>query len=631
MPLDFNSPHLRVVDGLDKDEIKRRLESDIRNVVLKLYPQVKIRPGARDVRIADPSGDPGNSMSIALTSDVPGQWIDHATDEKGDVFTLIERALGLSSFSEVLKEANALAGGTLTSRQSVHQAEQRAKPPAPKKTKIDEVQYVYTTATGDPIVTVHKNIYEGGKKDFRIYRHSDGSWKAPVVRPLYNIPGIIKADTVVFVEGEKCAQALIDQGVTATCIMGGAKAPLEKNDFSPLEGKNVIIWPDNDEAGFGLSGRVKNVLNGLVNSTRVVDIPRGKPEGWDVADAVEAGEDVTAYLGTSKRRKVPILTVPEVVNRPLPEYLIKDMLIEGGLSSFYAPSSTYKSFIALDLALSVSTGVDWRGMETKGGPVVYIASEGMGGWGKRLLVWLEHRGEGNDPQFFTVPTSFDFSEADQRAGLQEAIDSVCEKPALIVIDTLARNFGGGDENSTKDMGAFISGMDALREATGAHVMLVHHTGKDKERGARGSSALYGALDAEMTVAKDEINSRLIEFKVTKMKDGNDDLSMRFEMVEIEAVHPATGEVITSLVPVISEPESLPTKPNPEEDKLLDFLRERTRTTKEVAKYLSISDRGAGKKLQKMADKGQIFLHKAEGVNYWNFYDVWNSTGTEKDE
>ncbi|MFP3019793.1 MAG: toprim domain-containing protein, partial [Wolbachia sp.] len=98
------------------------------------------------------------------------------------------------------------------------------------------------------IVTVYRYNTDSGKRylPFDVKR---SSFTLPETRPLYNIPGIMKSDKVILVEGEKCADALIEQGITATTAMLGANAQIEKTDWSPLKGKHVIIWPDNDEPG----------------------------------------------------------------------------------------------------------------------------------------------------------------------------------------------------------------------------------------------------------------------------------------------------------------------------------------------------------------------------------------------
>jgi hypothetical protein len=85
------------------------------------------------------------------------------------------------------------------------------------------------------------------------------------------------------------------------------------------------------------------------------------------------------------------------------------------------------------------------------------------------------------------------------------------------VDTLARAMGGGDENATKDMGVLVKHSDLIRDSSQAHVMFIHHTGKDTARGARGSSALRAATDTEIEVS-DPGNQKPKEFKVTKQRD-----------------------------------------------------------------------------------------------------------------
>ena len=69
--------------------------------------------------------------------------------------------------------------------------------------------------------------------------------------------------------------------------------------------------------------------------------------------------------------------------------------------------------------------------------------------------------------------------------------------ALIVVDTLSRAMAGANENTSEDMSQFIKNCDILRNISNAHLMIVHHTGKDAAKGARGSSALKAALDTEI--------------------------------------------------------------------------------------------------------------------------------------
>ena len=118
------------------------------------------------------------------------------------------------------------------------------------------------------------------------------------------------------------------------------------------------------------------------------------------------------------------------------------------------------------------------------------------------------------------------------------------RPEIVVIDTLARSMGGRDENSSRDMGQVVASCDLIRNRTGAHVMLVHHEGKDGDRGARGSTVLRGAADTEIHVtAKDGV----VTATCTKQKDGRDRHSIRFRLTEVTVGTEINGDPITSAI------------------------------------------------------------------------------------
>jgi hypothetical protein len=118
-------------------------------------------------------------------------------------------------------------------------------------------------------------------------------------------------------------------------------------------------------------------------------------------------------------------------------------------------------------------------------------------------------------------------------------------PVLIVLDTVARNFGPGDENSTKDMTAFIAACDELREATGATIVTVHHSGHGDKQRARGSIAMKGALDWEYAMNKD---IGAIHLTCTKSKDAEPPTPMSFKLCKIDLGEiDEEGEPVTSAV------------------------------------------------------------------------------------
>lgn len=131
---------------------------------------------------------------------------------------------------------------------------------------------------------------------------------------------------------------------------------------------------------------------------------------------------------------------------------------------------------------------------------------------------------------------------------------------LIVIDTLARCFGGNDENDAKDMGAFIEGCDTIKRETGATVLVVHHSGKDDTKGARGSSAFRAALDAEFNVRREGDGGAII-LTCTKMKDAEEPRPAAFDLREAELFTDRDGETMASLV--LRDTPREPQEPDPE--------------------------------------------------------------------
>src|SRR5262249_28464479 len=107
-------------------------------------------------------------------------------------------------------------------------------------------------------------------------------------------------------------------------------------------------------------------------------------------------------------------------------------------------------------------------------------------------------------------------------GLLRVLDAIrcaelTEPVGLIIIDTLSRAMAGGDENSSEDMGEFVMNVDRLRSWTGAHILIVHHLGKDASRGARGHSLLHAAVDTEVTITRDSATG-ISTATVTKQRE-----------------------------------------------------------------------------------------------------------------
>lgn len=208
----------------------------------------------------------------------------------------------------------------------------------------------------------------------------------------------------------------------------------------------------------------------------------------------------------SNRQRPKPKKLHELAKNPPGPYLIKGMLQRGSHTVMYGAPGAGKTFVALDLAYHVAAGKEWQGRRVKQGTVLYLAYEGIGGMAKRAAALAQHYGDGDVPLYVTG-ADYNLREPAGRKLLGEDLAHLPDKPALVVIDTLARAMKGGDENSAQDMGAMNDAVSALIEATGACVMLLHHSGKNKAGGARGSSALLGAIDTEFEIDQRQILSR----------------------------------------------------------------------------------------------------------------------------
>jgi RecA-family ATPase len=231
--------------------------------------------------------------------------------------------------------------------------------------------------------------------------------------------------------------------------------------------------------------------------------------------------------------------IEPVLERP---YLIKGMLDRDAVSILFGDANSGKSFLAIDLAHHVHEGTQWAGCKVTQGLALYCAAEGGAMFANRLAARRARfhvlRGSlrlaGRNPD--TLPL------ADALRHLQDAQGTDFR---LIVLDTLARVMGGADENAAEGIGDVLRQIDILRHVTGAHLMIVHHTGKDAARGARGHSSLRAAVDTELRVTVGEDGWRTVE--TTKQRDMPADFERRFRLRVVELGRDQDGDAVTSCV------------------------------------------------------------------------------------
>jgi hypothetical protein len=205
-----------------------------------------------------------------------------------------------------------------------------------------------------------------------------------------------------------------------------------------------------------------------------------------------------------------------------PPYLVKNLLAPGELTVLFGQSGHFKSALAIDLALCVAAGVGFHGLRVReeGAGVLYVAGEGHGGIRKRMRAWLIERGMNAatpQPSIYVTSRGADLiGRPDELRATAEHAAQVLGVPIeLVIIDTLAANFGAGDEWHSRDMQLAIDG--ARYAAPEAAVLLLHHVGHADRDRERGSYALIAAADCRLQASYDEIG-KTIELRWLKLKD-----------------------------------------------------------------------------------------------------------------
>lgn len=236
---------------------------------------------------------------------------------------------------------------------------------------------------------------------------------------------------------------------------------------------------------------------------------------------------------------------------------VEGLLGVGASSVVYGPSNVGKSFWILNLAVSVANGSPFRDdLEVDQGAVLYLALEGRGGMLNRLES-LRRRGANNvETPLFVSFDHVDLTGVPSKncATYGQIVADTCRKIEreqgvsfkLIIVDTLSRAMAGGDENSGRDMMIAVGEIDLIRGETGAHVLIIHHSGKDETRGARGSSTLRAAVDTEIELSRPE-GSLITTARVTKQRDFPIGKPMPFSLEVVELGVDRRGNPITSCV------------------------------------------------------------------------------------
>ena len=478
-------------------------------------------------------------------------------------------------------------------------------------------EWIYTDEDRQPVFVKQRlKVGESGKT-YRLYKIDEHGRKQSSLADArivpYNLPALLDAKTagrnIFLVEGEKAADAIKSIGMIATTAHTGAGSwPQAITEY--FAGAQVIILPDNDVPGWQYAHKAAEAILPIAKSLKVVDLGL-QGQGDDAYEFIEEGGSRDKLVALVKAAQiitsVDQVTMPERLNPvlnsvqveqqppvqaeqvakefapdPPPPSTTKHIAIEhwdsiqdepvkwlihsvipvGAFTALYGPPGSFKSFIALDIAEAIATGRPWMNNEvSEPGAVLYICGEGFGGVGARIKACKQHHQTADGAPIYVIRHQLNLrASVEDFNALMIAIENLVTEAGInfkmIIVDTLARAFGGGNENDSSDMGAFITSCGRIQQIVqDCALMILHHSGKDASKGLRGHSSLLGAVDTELELLRFEDSMKGL-ITISKQKDGQDNTRIGFEMVSVELEAPAgtlqIGDPITSLAVQASE-------------------------------------------------------------------------------
>lgn len=226
-------------------------------------------------------------------------------------------------------------------------------------------------------------------------------------------------------------------------------------------------------------------------------------------------------------------------------WIVKDFLPAATLGVLFGESGSGKTFASYDLCAAVCRGIEWNGKRVTKGRVLYVVAEGVAGFVNRIKAYCHQQG--------IKPSDIDMDVISDLtpnllvpAMITDLIKEMKQRQPydLVVMDTFAQVMPGANENNGEDVGKALAECKRIHHHTGAMVLLVHHSGKDASKGARGWSGLRAAADVELEVLRsDELRS----ISVTKLKDGQDGAQIGFKLHTVVLGEDEDGDDITSCI------------------------------------------------------------------------------------
>ena len=289
---------------------------------------------------------------------------------------------------------------------------------------------------------------------------------------------------------------------------------------------------------------------------RAIQSERDRRRDWQVRDGRRASDgSFKTYEPPATPTRFQLVRFAEIKPEGNDQYLVKGLLQSSGLVVVWGAPKCGKSFWTFDLLMHVALGWKYRDRRVQQGTIVYCALEGAQGFRNRTEAFRQAKlseTDSGDPHFYLMAASLSLVRDHKAfiAAIAKQLED--QKPAAVCVDTLNRSLEGS-ESSDEDMAAYIRAADAIRDAFGCLVVIIHHCGHNGDR-PRGHSSLMGALDVQIAVRRDSADNIVAELELSKDGETGAQFVSRLKVIEIGVDQ--DGDPITSCV--IEEVEGAPT-------------------------------------------------------------------------
>jgi hypothetical protein len=390
------------------------------------------------------------------------------------------------------------------------------KTPAPNNTvtkaggAVREDIYYYTNPLGQPVYAIERWRNVDGSKFFTPIHNKKGKLveKLPSVTYPYHVGSVIRADTIIIVEGEKCVEYVRNilrgefPNLAVTTNPGGAATA--KNDkkwreeYNPyFKGKKVYLFPDNDDAGRKHIHTVARNLKHFAESLWVVEVPGD--EGTDIVDFLDEYQSkeeqlniLAELLQEAKPYRSPsrakIISFADIASKES-DFVWFPYIPAGNLTMMSAEPGTGKTTVCCAIAANITNGTPFvlgNNLYFKQGNVIYLTAEdsyeqtirprfiAAGGDVTRMF-GIDGKLKGEEGQEKELPISL--QDVDE---LEDAIIQI--KPRLIIVDPIQAYLGEDvNMNLASDVRPVLAGLKRLAEKYNVGVICIRHLSKDTKR------------------------------------------------------------------------------------------------------------------------------------------------------